>query len=263
MPNPVIYSRFDPTVSDEITIAGKHFDVYPLRTQVPKNSLVIARYSCLPFYKELEDDFLENNSSIINSYAQHKWIADFQYYKILKEFTFPSYSWNDLPSLPNDTKLVVKGKTNSLKQRWNTHMFADSVSKAQQIALELQYDALIGQQDIIFRKYIPLETFEVGVNGLPFTNEWRFFFYKNKLLSYGYYWSNALNILTKCPDECIAFAQNIANIAQNHTNFFVLDVAKTQSNDWILVEVNDGQMSGLSENNPDILYLNLKKYLTT
>lgn len=38
----------------------------------------------------------------------------------------------------------------------------------------------------------------------------------------------------------------------------MIDVAQTESGDWIVIELNDGQMSGLSENNPEILYKNLK-----
>jgi hypothetical protein len=40
-----------------------------------------------------------------------------------------------------------------------------------------------------------------------------------------------------------------------------MDIAKTQSGEWIVIELNDGQMSGLSENDPNVLYKNLK-YLT-
>jgi hypothetical protein len=41
----------------------------------------------------------------------------------------------------------------------------------------------------------------------------------------------------------------------------VLDIGELETNEWILIEMNDGQMSGLSNNNPEILYKNLKKEL--
>jgi hypothetical protein len=43
--------------------------------------------------------------------------------------------------------------------------------------------------------------------------------------------------------------------------YYVIDVAKTAAGKWILIELNDGQMSGLSDNDPDVLYSNLKKSL--
>ena len=141
-------------------------------------------------------------------------------------------------------------------------MFAKTKGDALCIANKLlNYDDLIGEQGVIYRKYVPLETYEVGLNGLPFTNEWRFFFYKKNLLSYGYYWSIADDTNRIVEEDCIKFAQKIANIVSKYTNFYVLDVAKATSGDWILIEINDGQMSGLSMNDPDTLYKNLSLYV--
>jgi len=44
----------------------------------------------------------------------------------------------------------------------------------------------------------------------------------------------------------------------NKSNFYVIDVAKTQSGEWIVIELNDGQFSGLSAIDPNDLYMNLK-----
>jgi len=41
----------------------------------------------------------------------------------------------------------------------------------------------------------------------------------------------------------------------------VVDVARTESGEWIVIELNDGQQSGLSDNDPDQLYSNMKKML--
>jgi hypothetical protein len=54
------------------------------------------------------------------------------------------------------------------------------------------------------------------------------------------------------------FIQKVIDRVKDKVNFFVMDIAKTQSGDWIVVELNDGQMSGLSENDPNVLYKNLK-----
>lgn len=259
---PCILARKDPIWQEEIDLSSKYFPVYNYRSDIPENSFVISRYSCLPFYEELEYDVKYKNSYLINSYEKHKWIANFEYYKQLKDYTFKTYSFEDLKKLPEDMEFVVKGCTNSLKQRWNTHMYANNKRRAIEIALELQYDALIGQQNIIFREYEPLEILEEGINGLKFANEWRFFFLGNKMLSHGYYWVQIDDIPEKIEKEGLTFAQKIANIACEHCNFFVLDVAKTEKGDWILVEINDGQMSGLSMNDPEELYKNLKDNLT-
>jgi hypothetical protein len=140
-------------------------------------------------------------------------------------------------------------------------MFAKDKADAINIYFELSSDSLIGSQGVIFRRYEKLETFEIGINGLPFANEWRFFFYKGEMISYGYYWGIAENIPDKIDPEGIEFAQKVANICKDYANFYVLDVAKKENGEWVLVEVNDGSMSGLSCNDDDVFYISLSNVL--
>jgi hypothetical protein len=209
----------------------------------------------------LEKDIQWQGGSLINGWHQHRWIANFDYYSELREFTPETWDDYTFPDAP-EGRFIVKGRTNSRKFDWNQLMFAESKSQAIHIGAELSRSHLIGPQGLIYRRYVPLKTFEIGLNGLPFTNEWRFFFYRQTLLSYGYYWSSAR-------DETIAeaslsqvgieTAQKIAGICKDYVPFFVLDMAETQDGDWILIEVNDGQMSGLSENDPHLLYSHLRQ----
>jgi hypothetical protein len=91
-------------------------------------------------------------------------------------------------------------------------------------------------------------------------------------LSGGFYWSSHVDELKESgvyinPDEVPKDLLNkIINKIQNTEiceppDFYVIDMAKTSSGEWILIELNDGSMSGLSENDPDIIYSNLKKEL--
>lgn len=36
-------------------------------------------------------------------------------------------------------------------------------------------------------------------------------------------------------------------IVSQNTNFYVVDIAETKFGEWIVIELNDGQMSGLSD----------------
>lgn len=226
------------------------------RSSIGYNKTVIGRYSVLPYYKELEEDLKFTESNLINSYREHLYIANFEYYEDVKKFTPKTYF--ALHNVPNEGKFVVKGVTNSRKFDWNTMMFADGKKEAIDIALKLSKDGLIGQQDIIVRDYVPLKTFEVGLNGLPFTNEWRFFFLGKNLVDYGFYWTIADNVNHFFPKDKLPFVQEIADIVSEKTNFFVLDVAQTESGEWILIEINDAQMSGLSCIDPHRFYKKLK-----
>ena len=142
-------------------------------------------------------------------------------------------------------------------------MFAENYKEAADIYCDLQNDALIGNQGVIIRQYVPLKSFSESLSGMPFSNEWRFFFYKESLLAVGYYWTNSDVIpdLKDLPQNAYKKAQEIAKILSDKVNFFVIDLAETTTGEWILIEANDGQQSGLNGINPDILYSNLSKIL--
>ncbi len=232
-------------------------NVYEYRSQIPKDNLVFARYSVLPFYVELEKELKLKNSRLVNSYDQHCYIADIErWYNDIKEYTPETwFTWADL----DEGQFVVKGRTNSRKFQWDTSMFADGRTQLLEVINNLLKDDLISNQGLCIRKYIPLVTYEIGINGMRFTNEWRMFFYKEDLIDYGFYWS--------CYDgdrpsdiapEGKRIAQEVASIISKHTNFFVVDMAETESGEWIVIEINDGQMSGLSDIDPVSFYVNLK-----
>jgi hypothetical protein len=254
--------RLDDSTHDELSVAQKYFEVYTSRSIVPKDSLIIPRYSALPYYKELETDAINLGSKLINSYQQFNFIANFEYYDILKAYTFKTY-FN--PAELPEGQYVVKGLTNSRKHQWNSMCFAKDRKTAIDIGCELKYDSLIGQQSIIYREYHKLKTFEYLVNGLPVTNEWRFFCYKRTILSYGYYWSNALNPkLAELDMNAFGLVDRIASIIGTHSfnNFYTIDIAQLENGSWLMVELNSGEMAGLSMVNVEQLYSTLERQVS-
>lgn len=251
--------RLDPDQFREIEAAQDHFAVVHERARCSRQ-LVIGRYSVLPFYRELEADLAFNGCRLINSFAQHDYVASFSYYHDVADLTFET--WNCLAECGSAGPFVIKGRTNSRKHQWSTHMFAETRTDAVRVIGELNNDSMIGRQGLVIRKYEPLVTYEIGVGGMPFTNEWRFFFFREHLLSHGFYWSLMDQPgLACCTEAMIKFAKDAAWRIKDHVNFFVLDVAEKAAGGFVLVEVNDGQMSGLSLNDPAVLWGNLAKIL--
>ena len=143
-------------------------------------------------------------------------------------------------------------------------MFAKNKKEAIQVHSRLCEDSLIGYQDIYIRKYVPLKTYMIGIQGLPITKEFRFFVCYGRIVSGGFYWSNYADDLTEKPDYNEVpkeFLQTVINKVKNNVNFFVVDVAQTVDDEWIVIELNDGQHSGLSCNDADTLYANLRKVI--
>lgn len=259
---PVLLFRKEFASKYELRHAEKYFRIEESRVCC-RDALVVGRYSTLPFYHELDRDLRILGSRLVNSVEEHKWITSFAYYEALKQFTPETWDDSNIHTCTHEGPFVVKGKMSSKKQRWDTQMFAESKRKAIALADKLKEDSEIREQGVVYRKFVPLKTYEVGVHGLPHTNEWRFFFLRDRLLSYGYYWSLA---------DCVAeaelnpaghrLAQKLADIVANYATFYTLDVAETNSGDWILIEINDGQMAAPSENDLDELYGNLSRELS-
>jgi hypothetical protein len=244
----------------ESRIAQEYFRVEESR-MLCRDALVIGRYSVLPMYHELDRDLRLVGSRLINTVQQHAWISSFEYYQQLQAFTPATWDDTNIHACRHAGPFVVKGKMSSRKWQWKHQMFAKTKRAALELGKRLKEDSQIGEQGIVYRQYVPLKTYELGVNGLPHTNEWRFFFLKEKLLSVGYYWSAADCLAqARLDPQAIDLAHRIAEIAARHATFYVLDLAETQTGEWILIEMNDGQTSGTSENDLDELYGKLKRY---
>jgi len=266
----VVLYRNDIDWRQEADVVHKYFECTNTR-MFCKDNLVIARFSALPFFEELEQDLGYVGCRMINTYEQHRYIADLgNWYMDLAEFT--PYTWDQLHRIPEEGPFILKGETNSKKFLWNSHMYACDKKAAIEVHGRLMADSMLQYQKIYIRKYIPLEVLDSGLQGLPITKEYRFFVYKRKILSGGFYWSShSEEIRDKgiCidPDEVPrdflnAIIEKIQNTELSEPpNYYVIDVAKTAAGEWILIELNDGMQSGLSDNNPDILYKNLKTAL--
>jgi hypothetical protein len=138
-------------------------------------------------------------------------------------------------------------------------MFAETRSDVPRVVSTLMDDSLIRDQGVCVREYIPLRRLDTGINGLPISNEWRLFFLGQNLLSYGYYWSNFEDTkpYDELPKEAFDLIDQITPIISKNVNFYVVDIAETRSGEWIVIELNDGQMSGISMIDPWELYSNL------
>lgn len=262
---PCILFRKSLAEEAEFQAASAHFEVFTSRMDIPKDRLVIGRYSVLPYYDELEQDLTRIGSRLVNSYEQHRYIADITRWADTLGSLTPQ-TWTEWGSLPEGS-YVLKGRTNSRKHQWNTRMFAPTKADVPRIAQRLWDDALIADQGLVVRKYIPLKKLDEGLNGMPVTNEWRTFWVMTSegtplCFAQGYYWASHPECAEKAslPESVIReVGERAARVIGQHASFFVLDLAETETGEWIVIEANDGQMSGLSLINPNEFYAGLKE----
>ena len=144
-------------------------------------------------------------------------------------------------------------------------MFAKDRNNLGRVIVTLLDDPLVAPQGLAIRKFIPLETLMVGINELPITNEHRIFVLNKRVVASGFYWANhVIDIQERFGriPELDSFAWDLIyraiQLIDTNCNFYTIDVAKTQEGDWIIIELNDGQMAGLSTIDPDSFYSRLR-----
>ena len=248
----------------EITaIESAGLPLYFYRSDVPPGSLVVGRMSVLPFYRELEVDLSRNGSRLVNTFRQHQFIADMrEWCAALCDMTPRLYE--NISDLPQTGPFVLKGQTNSKKDLWSTHMFARNKREAGEVWSRLADDGLVGEQRIYARDYVELDRLMTGHRGLPVSREFRVFVMKRRVLCGAFYWSSFTSQLSSVPQFSEVprdFLDEAISRVGDSADFYALDVAKTAAGDWTVVELNDGQMSGLSCNDVDAFYRNLAESL--
>ena len=237
--------------------------VFEQRSAIPEDSLVIGRFSVLPFYVELEKDLAISNSKLINTYSQHRYAADMEnWYRDLKDHT--PHTWFTLQEYISDGyngPVILKGETNSKRELWRTHMFANNQKEAISVYMRLLDDSLIKQQKICIRKFEKLVKYCDDIMGMPIVKEFRFFVLTRKIVAGGFYWSNyeeeSGNPLAN--EVPIEFLNTIIKKIKNQCNFYTLDVAQKEDGSWIVIELNDGCMSGTNSIDPKDLYAAIRK----
>lgn len=262
---PTILFRSDLDSENEAAVASQYLPTVASRTRVPQNSLVVGRYSVLPFYQELERDLAVYGARLVNTYAEHAYIADVMAWGgpagVLGERGMTPRTWSDWYDLPLHISYVVKGRTNSRKFEWATRMFCATRADVPAVANSLLDDTFIREQGLVVREFVPLMRLGVGINNLPISNEWRTFWFSDAngthLLCRGFYWRGThpeLEEAARWTEEAEDLTQRAAQLVGQHATFFVLDVAQKANGGWTVIEVNDGQMSGLSGCDPHALY---------
>jgi hypothetical protein len=143
---------------------------------------------------------------------------------------------------------IVKDFAKSQKHYWAEACFIPDASDrpaAERVIrrfLELQGDDLAG--GLVFREFLDLDI--AGVHpqsGMPLAREFRIFYCAGRPLDAQVYWGADVADPGAPPpaDEFAALARAIPS------RFFALDAARLKDGRWVVVEIGDGQVSGLPE----------------
>jgi hypothetical protein len=126
---------------------------------------------------------------------------------------------------------------------------------------EWQKDEVLFWQKVAVREYVPLQVIDAESfpNMVPISYEFRFFYFEKKCMAYGPYWYMGKQYsLSK---EELTEVLKLTDWAADRigARFPAIDVAKTASGEWIIIEINDAQESGFVGVNPIELWTNVIK----
>ncbi len=144
-----------------------------------------------------------------------------------------------------DVPVIVKDFVKSRKHEWAEACFIPSASDREAVRrvvgrfLELQGDDL--NEGLVFREFVEFEP--VGVHprsGMPLTEEYRAFWLDGSPVFWSPYWADGEYGVSEPPWD--RFAGVAAAV---RSRFFTMDLARRRDGDLMIVELGDGQVSGL------------------
>ncbi len=141
--------------------------------------------------------------------------------------------------------VIIKDFVKSRKHEWADAFFIpsaadrDAVERVVGRFLELQGDDL--NEGLVFREFVEFRP--VGIHpksGMPLTEEYRIFWMDAQPMFWSPYWEEGEYVGTGPPLDL--FAETATAV---RSRFFSMDVARRIDGAWLIVELGDGQVSGL------------------
>ncbi|MBS1507806.1 MAG: ATP-grasp domain-containing protein [Bacteroidetes bacterium] len=211
-------------------------------------------------YKLLYEGLLKKKVKLINSPEEYMTCHYLPLsYDFIKELT-PFTNWTalkgrvdfdkvyELTSVFNDQPIIVKDYVKSQKHNWTEACFIpkasdkESVRKVVSNFIDLQGEGL--NVGLVFRKFEELEFLtNHSKSQMPLTKEFRLFFLNERIIQVFNYWDEG-DYGDTTPD--LKKFESIGLTIKS--NFFTMDIAKKKDGDWIIMELGDGQVSGLPDN---------------
>lgn len=194
-------------------------------------------------YKELYEKLKSKGVILINDTIEYERCHLFpNSYADIKGYTPKTRWYEDYMRINWDfinsefKKFMIKDYVKSAK---GTNFPTNFETPVKQEMMKEYIDEFIRIRGALFTKGIVIKEFVDFKKYKDITNEYRAFFMKGKLITL----SKNSNQSDNCPFVPIEFVEKFAALK---SNFYTVDFAELNSGKWIVVEVGDGQVSGLS-----------------
>jgi hypothetical protein len=261
---------------------------------------IIGKYSVLPRYNEYCRDLKNLGLKPVNNPLQQSWSSHISHwYNDLDNFTAktwfnPFYNSIMMRVLEkHGGPFFVRYDTKSKRELWKTHSYAQDYKALLTMGPKLTEDYRFENEIVAVREFLKLKTYEdkqptdsnAGSTGIagsermvsdvfrsaagqPIVKEFRIHRLYGQEICRHFYWEPFQEEIEKqhgpihCCDIPSDWLYRIIEVADQCSNFYVLDVAQLESGEWTLIEVNEGQHSGVHSDFLHNYYGNMKQVLT-
>ncbi len=207
-------------------------------------------------YRELYRLLEERGICLLNTPEEYEkyhllpgWYEDFKEETAETVWT-PGSKMEDVLQMAKDLEgpYIVKDYVKSRKHEWYDACFIRNVKEKKELTrvvenfIERQGEDLIG--GVVFRKYERLK--QIGFHeqsGMPISEEYRAFLYAGKILVIDDYWRKEAAV--SLSEEEYRWLETVA--ARVKSNFVTVDLARKEDGSLIILELGDGQVSGLQQ----------------
>ena len=218
-------------------------------------------------YQTLYDNLLSQGYVLINDFNQYinchllpNWYEKVINYTPYSEWTtnLDDTSIIEILSHFGKSPLIVKDYVKSRKHEWHEACYIENAFEIES-SLKIIHTFLERQEPLtgglVLRKYI--ELLPIGYHeksNLRLSREYRVFYLFGKVLCIIDYWGRLSNSIDFNTNE-YQWVQSFGDIFDS--NFFTIDFARKIDGSLIVIEIGDGQVSGLQGFNEKIFYSKL------
>ena len=222
---------------------------------------VLLHIGAIEDYKGVESAVEEIGMKMLVTEAEHLKCSTIEkWYPVLKEKTPFTIIYDEFPNVEEILKdfsfpVFIKGNRQTNRHK-RSQCIIENIEQYNKLREEWKTDSSLSWQKVAVREYVRL--LEIDRNSfpdqVPISYEFRFFYYEGECMAYGPYWSMGRKY--SLTDAELTEVLNLTDWAAERlsVSFSAIDVAKTASGEWIIIEVNDAQESGFVGINPRILW---------
>ena len=237
---------------------------YDCRSVISKvEAPVLLHIGAVENYAEIEASLEKMGMKLLIHKEEHLHCSTIEkWYPRIKDKTPYTRIYDELPPVKElledfSFPVFIKGNRQTNRHK-KSQCIIENADQYNALCIEWKRDSILSWQKVAVREFIPLQVIDDKSypDKVPISYEFRFFYFEGKCMAYGPYWymgnqytlpESELQEVLKLTDWA---AQRLGVI------FPAIDVAKTASGEWIIIEVNDAQESGFVGANPLILWNN-------